>query len=171
MSKYVVRKHLCGAIIQWRFSYIYMLRRISQIRSACNFVTSKRCRLLGFLEVSPFPKSRRLHALLNVMSGTPSSPCEQALPWYLQFGPFLRLLDWASLHDRWIDQPNKCSFVCIQFSLYSFMNSSRLPLWSSEIQRSGFDSRRCQNFCEVVGLERGPLSLVSTVEELMEWYV
>jgi hypothetical protein len=24
---------------------------------------------------------------------------------------------------------------------------------------------------EVVGLERGPLSLVSTTEELMEWYV
>jgi hypothetical protein len=23
ISKYVVRKHLCGAIIQWRFSYIY----------------------------------------------------------------------------------------------------------------------------------------------------
>jgi hypothetical protein len=32
----------------------------------------------------------------------------------------------------------------------------------------GFDSRRYQTFWEVVGLERGPLSLVSTIEELLE---
>jgi hypothetical protein len=47
------------------------------------------------------------------------------------------------------------------------------PLWSSgqsfclQIQRSGFDSRRYQMLLEVVGLERGPLSLVSTIEELL----
>jgi hypothetical protein len=47
------------------------------------------------------------------------------------------------------------------------------PLWSSgqsswlQIQWSGFDSRRYQILWEVVGLERGPLSLVSTVEELL----
>jgi hypothetical protein len=32
----------------------------------------------------------------------------------------------------------------------------------------GFDSRRYQMFWEVVGLERGPLSLVSITEELLE---
>jgi hypothetical protein len=48
------------------------------------------------------------------------------------------------------------------------------PLWSSgqsswlQIQSSGFDSQRYQIFREVVGLERGPLSLVSTIEELLE---
>jgi hypothetical protein len=43
------------------------------------------------------------------------------------------------------------------------------PLWSSGqgSQRSGFDSRRYQMFWEVVGLERDPLSLVSTTEELL----
>jgi hypothetical protein len=47
------------------------------------------------------------------------------------------------------------------------------PLWSSgqsfwlQIQRSGFDSPRLQISWEVVGLERGPLSLVSTIEELL----
>jgi hypothetical protein len=47
-----------------------------------------------------------------------------------------------------------------------------LPLWSSgqsswlQIQRSGFNSQRYQIFWEVVCLERGPLSLVSTIEEL-----
>jgi hypothetical protein len=48
------------------------------------------------------------------------------------------------------------------------------PLWSSgqssclQIQRSRFNSQRYQIFWEVVGLERGPLSLVSTIEELLE---
>jgi hypothetical protein len=36
-----------------------------------------------------------------------------------------------------------------------------------KIQRSGFDFRRYQIFLEVVGLERGPLSLESTIEELL----
>jgi hypothetical protein len=48
------------------------------------------------------------------------------------------------------------------------------PLWSSfqsswlQIQKSGFDSRRYQIFWEAVGLERGSLSLVGTIEELLE---
>jgi hypothetical protein len=33
---------------------------------------------------------------------------------------------------------------------------------------SGFDSRRYQILWELVGLERGPLSLVSTTEELLD---
>jgi hypothetical protein len=47
------------------------------------------------------------------------------------------------------------------------------PLWSSgqsswlQTQRTGFDSRRYDIFWKVVGLERGPLSLASTVEELL----
>jgi hypothetical protein len=46
-------------------------------------------------------------------------------------------------------------------------------LWGSdsswlEIQRSGFDSRRYQISWQVVGLERGTLSPVSTTEELLE---
>jgi hypothetical protein len=49
---------------------------------------------------------------------------------------------------------------------------SRRPPWASgqsswlQIQRSGFDSWRYQIFREVVGLERGPLSLVNITEEL-----
>jgi hypothetical protein len=47
------------------------------------------------------------------------------------------------------------------------------PLWSSgrpgyRSRGPGFDSRHQQIFWEVVGLEWGPLSLVSTVEELLE---
>jgi hypothetical protein len=58
--------------------------------------------------------------------------------------------------------------------LYDIKVSFWPPLWSSgqsswlQIQRSGFDSRRYHIFWEVVGLERVPLSLVSTIEELLE---
>jgi hypothetical protein len=34
---------------------------------------------------------------------------------------------------------------------------------------AGFDSRPYHSFWEVEGLERGPLSLVRTTEELLEW--
>jgi hypothetical protein len=37
-----------------------------------------------------------------------------------------------------------------------------------QIQRYGFDSWCCQIFWEVVDLERGPLSLVSAIEELFK---
>jgi hypothetical protein len=66
---------------------------------------------------------------------------------------------------------NQCSWAR---ALYfpSFL-ASWPPLCSSDqsfwlqIQRFGFDYRRYQIFWEVVGLERGPLSLVSTTEELL----
>jgi hypothetical protein len=51
---------------------------------------------------------------------------------------------------------------------------TRPPPWSAgqafclEIQRTGFDFRRYDISLELVGPERGPLSLVSTTEELLE---
>jgi hypothetical protein len=41
----------------------------------------------------------------------------------------------------------------------------RVPSYRS--RGPGFDSRRYQTFWEIVGLERDPLSLVSTIEELL----
>jgi hypothetical protein len=52
--------------------------------------------------------------------------------------------------------------ILVSFNYLYWGQSSRL-----QIQRSGFDSRRYQIFLEIVGLERGPLSLVSTTEELL----
>jgi hypothetical protein len=79
------------------------------------------------------------------------------------------------------------SWICIVLTLHSrsqfwhFYNGSISnyscnwpPPWSSaqgswlQIQKSGFDSQRYHIFWEVVGLKRGPLSLVSTFEELLE---
>jgi hypothetical protein len=60
----------------------------------------------------------------------------------------------------------------ISFNLFHDFWSQGPPLWSGgqcswlQIQRSWFDSQCYQMFWEVVGLERGPLSLVSTTEEL-----
>jgi hypothetical protein len=57
---------------------------------------------------------------------------------------------------------------------YKSLDSDQLPLWPSglsfwlQIQRPVLGSRRYPTFGEVVGLERGPLSLVSTIEELLE---
>jgi hypothetical protein len=54
-----------------------------------------------------------------------------------------------------------------------FVDEARPPLWSSgqsswlQIRRPGFDSRHYQGK-KVVGLELGPLSLVSTTEELLD---
>jgi hypothetical protein len=54
-----------------------------------------------------------------------------------------------------------------------YMVSHGRPLWCSgqsswlQIQRSGFESRRYQIFWEVVGLQRGSLSLASTTDELL----
>jgi hypothetical protein len=43
----------------------------------------------------------------------------------------------------------------------------RVPSYRS--RGPGFDSRHYQIFWQVVGLERGPLSLVSITVELLEW--
>jgi hypothetical protein len=56
--------------------------------------------------------------------------------------------------------------------IYIILYIFRPPLWSSgqiswlQIRRSGFNSRHYQR--KVVGLDRGPLSFVSTTEELLD---
>jgi hypothetical protein len=52
-------------------------------------------------------------------------------------------------------------------AVYSWDRLCDQSFWL-QIQMSGFDSRGYQIFWEVVGLERGPLSLVSAIEELFE---
>jgi hypothetical protein len=67
------------------------------------------------------------------------------------------------------DDKHRCEELKSDFTnvFYFFYKFNAPPLWSSgqiswlQIQRSGFDSRPYQIFWEVMGLERGPLSLVS----------
>jgi hypothetical protein len=57
---------------------------------------------------------------------------------------------------------------CLQYSNFVFLLCGivvRVPGYRS--RGPGIDSRRCQIFWEVMGLERGSLSLVSTTEELL----
>jgi hypothetical protein len=62
--------------------------------------------------------------------------------------------------------------VCLFNSLFYFTDRLcglvvRVPGYRS--RGPGFDFRRYRIFCEVVGLERGPLSFVRITEELLEW--
>jgi hypothetical protein len=62
----------------------------------------------------------------------------------------------------WISSP-------FHINWHVLMLTASVVYWSSwlQIQRPGFDSRRCHIFWEVVGLEQAPLSLVSTTEKLL----
>jgi hypothetical protein len=63
--------------------------------------------------------------------------------------------------------------LCTTGKILQWVGINWPPLWSSgqsswlQIQKSSFDFQHYQNFREVVGLERGPLSLVSTIEKLL----
>jgi hypothetical protein len=72
-----------------------------------------------------------------------------------------------------VQSSGHCYFLCY-IRVYQNVLMKWLPLLSSgqcswlQIQRTWFYSLRYQTFWEVVGLERGSLSLVSTTEELLE---
>jgi hypothetical protein len=82
---------------------------------------------------------------------------------------------WSTGQSSWLKNGDVLCFLWGKNWIYiCYVEESRPPLWSSgqsswlQIQRSGFDSRSYQIFWEVVGLERGPLSPVSTTQELLE---
>jgi hypothetical protein len=83
---------------------------------------------------------------------------------------------WSSGQSSWLQNGDVLCFLWGMNWIYvCYVEESRPPLWSSgqsywpQIQRSGFDFRRYQILWEVVGLEQGPLTLMSTIEELFEW--
>jgi hypothetical protein len=80
----------------------------------------------------------------------------------------------SSGQSSWLHNADVLWFLWGRNWIYvCYVVENRPPLWSSgqsswlQIQRSGFNFRRYQIFWEVVGLERGPLALVSTIEELL----
>jgi hypothetical protein len=79
---------------------------------------------------------------------------------------------WSSGQSSWLQIGDVVCSMCGTNCIYMcYVEESRQPLWSSsqsswlQIEWSGSDSRRYQIFGEVC-LERGPLNLVSKVEEL-----
>jgi hypothetical protein len=85
----------------------------------------------------------------------------------------IRLPLWSSGQRSWLQNGDVLCFLRGDLIYMCYVEESRPPLWASgqrswlQTQRSGFDSRRYQIFWEVVGLERGPFSIVSTIEELL----
>jgi hypothetical protein len=82
---------------------------------------------------------------------------------------------WSSGQSSWLNNGDVLCFLWGTNWIYTcvcYVEESRPPLWSSgqsswlQIQGSGFEA--LPDFWEVVGLERGPLSLASTIEELLE---
>jgi hypothetical protein len=71
------------------------------------------------------------------------------------------------------DVTNKKLAISFSKKLLHMLSLIRLPLWSSgqsswlQIRMPGFDSRHYQKK-KLVDLERGPHSLVSTTEELLD---
>jgi hypothetical protein len=81
---------------------------------------------------------------------------------------------WSSSQSFWLHNGDELCFLWATNWIYiCYVEERRPPLWSSgqsswlQIQKFVFDSRRYQIFSEVMGMERGPLSLVSTIEELL----
>jgi hypothetical protein len=82
---------------------------------------------------------------------------------------------WSSGQSFWLHNEDVLCFLWGTNWIYTcYVEESIPPLWSSgqsfwlQIQRPGFDFLRCQFFWEVVDLERGPLTLVSIIEVLLE---
>jgi hypothetical protein len=81
---------------------------------------------------------------------------------------------WSSGQSSWLRNRDVLSFLWGTNWIYvRYIEESWPPLWSSgqsswlQIQRCLFDSGHYQIFWEVVGLEGGPLSLLSTIKELL----
>jgi hypothetical protein len=81
---------------------------------------------------------------------------------------------WSSNQSSLLQNGDLLCFLWGTIWIYiCYVEEIRPPLWSSgqssllQIQRPGFHSQRYQIFWEVVGLERSPLSLVTTIEELL----
>jgi hypothetical protein len=82
---------------------------------------------------------------------------------------------WSSGQSSWLRNEDVLCFLWGTNWIYiCYAEESRPPLWYSDqsswlqIQMFGFVSRRYLIFWEILSLERNSLSLVSTIEELLE---
>jgi hypothetical protein len=82
---------------------------------------------------------------------------------------------WSSGQSSWLQNGHVlCLLWGTNWIDIYYVEERRPPMWSSgqsswlQIQRSGLDSRLYQILWAVVGLERDPLSIESTTEELLE---
>jgi hypothetical protein len=93
--------------------------------------------------------------------------------------PVLFLSEWTASVVQWSEflaTERRCIVFPVRYELNLYVMWKKVDRLCGLVVRvpgyryrgPGFDSRRYQIFWEVVGLKRGPLSLVSTTEELLE---
>jgi hypothetical protein len=98
--------------------------------------------------------------------------CSLSLLFFPQIATFLKLVLFVLSGDR-IKHGTLLSWTSWQDSSWSLVKETSFREGSSahsswiQIQMPGFDSWRYQIFWEIVGQERVPLSLMSTIEELL----
>jgi hypothetical protein len=167
------------AELQWtsvRTSGLFLTQRIANIilHSSSSILNPRNTEFMDFVHRPEF-KITREHSVVDLFPSSSarrdSRTLTQWLTLVLSKGPNREVVSPLSPEDG-----NRFSFRNVLFSIYLefwMMGKAhkRPPLWSSgqnswlEILRPGFDSRALQ---KIVGLERGPLSLMSTTEELLD---
>jgi hypothetical protein len=142
-------------------------------------VTDPYGRNLGFLDRSRYFLPSSSSVVLTRLSGPKERYCEGRMNrarLIISYVSTVQVYNCIEYRISWKADSRSFSqeislFYGFQILLSYYPN--RPPLWSSgqsswlHIRRPGFDSRHYQIW-EVVGLERGPLSLVSTTEELLD---
>jgi hypothetical protein len=149
---------LCRPWLPW--ACVIIQRRFSSI--SLHFFLRSNCTALCYL-----------HNLCICWTWTIEHACSCHSVFYsILFQTFSTSPSVTSLQNtRW---DNVWSFADCQFILYRFFNY-RPPLWCSgqsfllQIRRSQDWFPALPHFLRTGGLECGPLSLVRTIEELLEW--
>jgi hypothetical protein len=120
---------------------------------------------------SPKRYKVKINAKMAVWIESNSSSVRSPNPAEINLGILLRVFSPSSCPQHSLKVPLLKLMCPLKYVLNR--ENRGLPLWSSgqtfslQIQSSGFDSRRYQIFWQAVGLERRPLSLVNTTEELL----
>jgi hypothetical protein len=132
---------------------------------------------IGFRSADPLPRERQIcfssWSWNRTHPEVKSHTCTSM--WRLYLAP--ASTHWACLVNATQPGSFHATYWCerVASALPDMKASRGTPLRASgqsswlQVQRSGVDSRRYQIFWGVVGLQRGPLSLSSTVEELTEF--
>jgi hypothetical protein len=139
-----------AAIHSDRFTIKYKLRSVKRILPAASVRSRTVLTHSPHTSEPDFRKEKWTHEVAHVGGVSPNIPWSTPYP--------MRSIPTAKPESLSASQKNPHALMELDSGQSSWL----------QIQRSGFDSRHCHIIWKVVCLKRGPLSLVSTTEELLE---